>query len=120
MKHELQVRKLRKDVESECVCEDSKTRVYLSVMPAKEVRIQRRLDTFDAVTAGLRHFFGPVMTVTTDVILSVGVTMVSYAILADLLAEVRGGMAIGGEMFIGAAIGLATFQALTLMRGRGR
>lgn len=112
MKHVLQMQRMRKELERECVCEDSKTRIYLSVMPSRAVRLQRFRDTVGAVTTGLRIFFGPVLNVIVQILLTTGITMLTYEILAYRMASIRGYEAWGGEVFISMAMGIITFKAL--------
>ena len=113
MKNVLQMYKVRKKLEREPVCEDSKTRVYLSLVPSREYRIQRYRDTVRAVTEALRLFFGPVQTVAVQAAVIIGVTMVTYEIMHNQLAGIRNsGAAAGGEIFIAPAVGIIAVKAV--------
>lgn len=110
LRNDLQMQRMRKDLECQCVCEDSKTRVYLSVVPPKESPEERHRDIVSAVTEALRYFFGPVMARVIQILITVGITMLFNELVSAQLRAIRGYEAVGGEIFLVAAVGLIVFK----------
>ena len=111
MKSVLQMWKMRKVLERECVCEDTKTRVYLSLVPSRAARIQRYKDTIKAVTKALRAFFGSGLTVVIQMLVSIGIAMLTYELIQIRMAPMRGYVpTIGGEIFLAPAVGVMVYK----------
>jgi len=110
MKDALQVREVRQKLECQCVCEDSKTRVYLSLVPSEKEMERRYREEVRAFSKALKIFFGPVLGAVIQVMAAVGTAMLICEVLSAKLAAVRGYEAVGGELFLAAAVGLAVFQ----------
>lgn len=110
VRNDLQMQKTQKDMEWKCICEDSKTKVYLSVIPPKESPEERHMDIVNAVMEALKYFFGPVMERMIQVLLTVGITMLFNELISEQLRALRGYDAVGGELFLIVAVGLIVFR----------
>lgn len=100
--------KMQEGLEHQYLCEDSKNRIYLSLVPSKKVREQRAQDMAKA----LRITFGRGSVVAVQVLTSVGAALLTYSLLAARLEQIRGYQAIGSEGCFAVAVGLLTFRAL--------
>ena len=112
MRDVLQVHEVQQKLECQCICEDSKTRVYLSMVPSERERKRRHREEVRAFTEALKIFFGPMLTLIVQMLVAVGVAMLTCELLSAKLAVVRGYEAVGGELFLAVAVGLAVFQVL--------
>lgn len=110
MKDALRMREVRQKLECQCVCEDSKTRVYLSLVPSEREKKRRYREEVRAFSKALKIFFGPVLGAVIQVLTAVGTSMVVCDLLSAKLSVVRGYDAVGGELFLAVAVGLAVFQ----------
>lgn len=110
MKNVLQVREVQKRMECQCICEDSKTRIYLSLVPSEREKKRRHREEVRMFTEALRIFFGPVLGMIIQALLAVGTAMLVCELLSAKLSAVRGYDAVGGELFVSVAVGLAVFQ----------
>lgn len=101
---------MRSDMDYQCVCEDSRTRVYLSLVPSEKIRKQRRKEKVWAFRKALNIVLGPVAAVIAQMLMTIGVTLLTYELLAAKLYEIRGGYTIGSEFFFAACVGIMTFK----------
>lgn len=100
--------KMSEGLEHQYLFEDSKNRIYLSLVPSKKARQQRIRDTVRA----LRITFGRGSAVAVQALMSIGAGLLTYSILAARLEQIRGYQAIGSEGCFAVAVGLLTFRAL--------
>ena len=119
-----QMRIMRDDVEYQCVTEDSKTRVYLSVMRVqdedklrKELNERQRERVKKKIIEWLKSTFKEVAIMCFAVLSGV----VTYLKLAEKMRIVRGYDAIGGEiLFACVVVVLAYYLAHFLLNMKGR
>ena len=82
--------KMSEGLEHQYLFEDSKNRIYLSLVPSKKARQQRIRDTVRA----LRITFGRGSAVAVQALMSIGAGLLTYSILAARLEQIRGYQAI--------------------------
>lgn len=104
------VQEMREDVEYQYICEDSKARVYVSLVPSDAEKRRRRKETVWAFKKALNLFFGRGAAVLVQILFPVAVTIATYGFLEERMAVLRGYSAIGSEMFFAACAGIFAFR----------
>lgn len=104
---------LQPDVECECVCEDSKTRVYVSLVLSADERKRRREEA--RRIRRRQRIIKAVKAVAFEALLllvSAAIGFAIYALLAQKMYEVRGYEAIGGEALFAIMIGVGAWHIM--------
>lgn len=107
------VYRLREDVEYQCVCEDSQTRIYLSLVrkPIKEEQRRNRIRKISRKKKVIR-IAKELAKETMMFVSSISVGFVVYSALAEKLYEIRGYEAVGGEVIFAGFIAVAMYYLL--------
>lgn len=113
--NEGKMRKMPQVLDYQYLCEDSKNRVYLSLVPSERTRIQRLRDISRAVSRAIRFTLGSGSAVMLQILLTAGSTLMTYEILSGILEGIRGYRAIGSEIFFAASVGVVVFRFLNLL-----
>lgn len=105
-------RKLQKEQGYQYLCEDSKSRVYLALVPSRKARMQRMQDISRAVCRSIRFMLGTGSAIMLQMLLTMGSTLMTYEILSGFLESIRGYKALGSEIFFAASVGIIVFRFL--------
>lgn len=100
--------KMQETMDYKYLCEDSKSRIYVSLVPSKRARQQRIQD----ISRALRITFGRGSVIAVQVLTSVGAALLTYSLLAARLEQIRGYQALGSEVCFAAAVGIMTFKVI--------
>lgn len=105
------MRQLRKGMEYQYICEDSKTRVYLSLVPSEAEKKRRRRETVWAFKKAITLVLGKGSAILIQTLFTAAVSILTYTFLAARLADFRGYSAVGSEVFFTACAGVLAFRA---------
>ncbi len=104
------LQRMQKAMEYQYLCEDTKTRVYLSLVPSKKAMQKRYKAEVRAVQKALRLFFGSFSAAVVEILITAGTASLTYDMLSARMAVIRGREGMGGEIFFAAAAGIVMFK----------
>lgn len=123
------MRVVRENVEYQCITEDSKTRVYLSIVPTKdeetlrkELNARKRQRTKKKIVRFIRNEAIPVLKIAgiefLKFVFAVLAGVLVYLKLAYRLRIIRGYDAIGGELIFAAIISIVAYYVADFLLKR--
>lgn len=123
------MRVVRENVEYQCITEDSKTRVYLSIVPTKdeetlrkELNARKRQRTKKKIVRFIRNEAIPVLKIAgiefLKFVFAVLAGVLVYLKLAERLRIIRGYDAIGGELIFAAIISIVAYYVADFLLKR--
>ncbi len=118
MRNENKVFNLQEDMEYKPVCEDSKVRVYLSLVRSEEERKLRAREV--RRRNHKRRFIRQMIAVGVEaakIVLAVVIALVLYHFLSAFMFAQRGYTAVGGELFFSAIVAAVIWRVLDRILG---
>lgn len=123
------MRVVRENVEYQCITEDSKTRVYLSIVPTKdeetlrkELNARKRQRTKKKIVRFIRNEAIPVLKIAgiefLKFVFAVLAGVLVYLKLAERLRIIRGYDAIGGELIFAVIISIVAYYVADFLLKR--